>query len=179
MVIALTIITGLIYPLGMTFIAQLAFPYQANGSLVTKNGAIIGSALIGQKFTSERYFHGRPSAAGNGYDAADSGASNLGPTSAVLIERIEKDVKALRQENPDAQIPMDMITTSGSGLDPHISLAAADFQVPRIARARGVSKETIYLLVERHIEKQALDVMGENMINVLALNMALDNLVAP
>jgi potassium-transporting ATPase KdpC subunit len=184
--IALTLITGLVYPLVITGIAGVVFPYQAQGSLVRRGDTVVGSALIGQQFTSERYFHGRPSATTkpdpadpsksvpDPYNAANSGGSNLGPSNKALIDRVQGDIDALKKENASDPIPPDLVTTSGSGLDPDISPAAALFQVPRVAKARGMSEDRLRELVNEHTQARFLGLLGEPRVNVLALNMALD-----
>ncbi len=186
LVIVLTLITGLVYPLAMTGIAGVLFPKQAQGSLVEVDGKVVGSALIGQEFTSDKYFHGRPSATtapdpndstktvSAPYNAANSGGSNLGPTNKVLIDRVKADVDKLKQENPSAAVPIDLVTTTGSGLDPDISPEAALFQVPRVAKARKMTEDQVRRLVNDHVEGRFLGLLGEPRVNVLALNMALD-----
>jgi K+-transporting ATPase ATPase C chain len=170
-----TILFGLAYPLVVTGLSQWFFPRQSNGSLVTRDGKVVGSQLIGQTFSSDSYFHARPSNAGDGYDAANSSGSNLAPTNHALIERVQGDVAKLRAENPNAPIPVDLVTASGSGLDPHISPAAAEFQVPRVARARKISQDSLRALIARHTEARQFGVFGEPRVNVLELNLDLDS----
>ncbi len=176
MTIVTTIVFGLLYPLAVTGLGQLFFPAKANGQLIEKNGQIVGSRIIGQPFSSDRYFHSRPSAAGNGYDpvAPSGGASNLGPTNRQLMERVKSDIEKLHAENPGAAIPVDLITTSGSGLDPDISPAAAQFQIPRVAPARGLSAAELRSIVARHTQERQFGFLGEPRVNVLELNLELD-----
>jgi K+-transporting ATPase ATPase C chain len=174
MTIFTTILLGLIYPFVVTGLAQMIFPSQANGELITVNGKIAGSRLIGQPFSSPGYFRSRPSAAGNGYDASNSGGSNLGPTNKMLIDRVNGDVQKLQAENPNMPIPMDLITTSGSGLDPHISPDGAAFQAPRVAKERGMSESDVNALIAKHTEGRQLGFLGEPRVNVLELNLDLD-----
>lgn len=169
-----TVMFGLLYPLGITGLAQLLFHDRANGQLIEKGGKVIGSRIIGQSFTGPGYFHSRPSAAGNGYDATSSGGSNLGPTNKALIERVNRDVRRLRAENPALPIPVDLVTASGSGLDPHISLAAAEFQTARVARERGMSESDVRTLVGKHTAGRQFGILGEPRVNVLELNLDLD-----
>ncbi len=174
MTIITTILFGLIYPFAVTALAQVLFPSQANGSLIYSNGQIIGSRLLGQAFTGDSYFHSRPSAAGDGYDAANSGGSNLGPTNHALLDRVKGDTDKLRAENPGVAIPVDLVTTSASGLDPDISPAAAEFQIPRVAKARGVATAELRAIVARHTLARQFGVLGEPRVNVLELNLDLD-----
>jgi K+-transporting ATPase ATPase C chain len=178
MTIATTILLGVLYPLLITVLAQTLFRDKANGQLRTRNGEVIGSRIIAQPFTSAKYFHPRPSAAGNGYDAANSGGTNLGPTNQKLIDRIQADAKTLHDENPSQPVPVDLITTSASGLDPEISPAAAEFQVPRIARERALPESTVRDLVQKYTAQRDLGLLGEARVNVLELNLALDDLTA-
>lgn len=169
-----TVIFGLIYPLAVTALSQLLFPDRANGQLIERNGRLVGSRIIGQGFTGSGYFHSRPSAAGTGYDPTSSGSNNLGPTNKALIDRVRSDVGKLQAENPGTPIPIDLVTVSGSGLDPDISPAAAEFQVPRIARERGMTEAEVRALVKKHTQGKQLGFLGEPRVGVLELNLDLD-----
>jgi potassium-transporting ATPase KdpC subunit len=174
MTIATTVLLGVIYPLVVTGLAQVLFPKQANGQLIEKNGNVIGSRILAQGFSSAKYFHPRPSFAGNGYDAANSNGSQLGPTNQKLIDRVKGDVATAQADNPGTPVPVDLVTGSGSGLDPHITPAAAEFQIPRVATARGLSIDQLRALVARHTEGRQLGFLGEPRVNVLELNIDLD-----
>jgi K+-transporting ATPase ATPase C chain len=176
MTLLMTVLTGVLYPLAVTGLAQGLFPSQAGGSLVLRDRRPIGSSLIGQSFTSDRYFHGRPSAAGEGYDAASSSGANWGPTSKPLVQAISERAIAAAAQNPGTPVPLNLVTASASGLDPHLSPAAARFQIPRIARVRGLSESAVLKLVDEHVEHRTLGLFGEPRVNVLALNLALDAL---
>jgi K+-transporting ATPase ATPase C chain len=177
MTVTTTVLLGLVYPLVVTGLAQVLFRDKANGQIIYRQGQAVGSRIIGQPFTGPRYFHSRPSAAGNGYDAANSSGSQFGPTNQKLIDRISADVATARLESPGRQVPIDLVTTSASGLDPHISPEAAEFQVARVARERGLPEETVRDLVQKHTENRDLGLFGEPRVNVLTLNLALDEFV--
>jgi K+-transporting ATPase ATPase C chain len=174
MTLTTTALFGLAYPLVVTGLAQLIFPHKANGQLIVENGKVVGSRIIGQGFSGPGYFHSRPSAAGNGYDAANSGGSNLGPTNQKLLDRVKLDVAAAQVENPGTRVPVDLVTTSASGFDPHITPAAAEFQLPRVAKARGMTAEQLRRIMAKHTEARQFRILGEPRVNVLELNLDLD-----
>ncbi len=178
MTLVTTVLFGLLFPLVITGLAQILFPKQASGQLIIRNGQLVGSKLIGQSFSSPGYFHSRPSSAGTGYDASNSGGSNLGPTNQSLIARVQSDADRLQSENPSVPIPLDLLTTSASGLDPHISPEAAEFQVPRIANERGLTEDTVREAVRQHTEPRQFGFLGEPRVNVLELNLALDQIAS-
>jgi K+-transporting ATPase ATPase C chain len=169
-----TLMFGVLYPLAVTGLAQVLFPARANGQLIERNGKVVGSKIIGQSFTGLGYFHSRPSSAGTGYDPTSSSGSNLGPTNTILIERVKTDVQKLHSENPNVPIPVDLVTASGSGLDPDISPAAAEFQIPRVAHSRGMKEDDVRTLVRKHTNGRDLGFLGEPRVNVLELNLELD-----
>ena len=179
MTIVTTVLLGLIYPLAMTAISQLLFRDKANGQLITRDGVVIGSRIIGQPFTGPGYFHSRPSAAGSGYDAANSAGTNLGPTNQKLIDRVKQDTTTLKAENPSASVPVDLVTTSASGLDPDITPAAAYFQVPRVAKERNMSEQQLTAMVRAHTQTRQFGFLDEPRVNVLQLNLAMDAQPAP
>jgi potassium-transporting ATPase KdpC subunit len=170
-----TVMFGVLYPLAVTGLAQVFFRDRANGQLIQKNGKIVGSRIIGQSFTAPGYFHSRPSSAGTGYDATASSGSNLGPTNKALLDRVKGDVEKLRSENPNAPVPIDLVTASGSGLDPEISPASAEFQLPRVARERGMTQDELRALLQKHTKGRDLGFLGEPRVNVLELNLDLDS----
>jgi K+-transporting ATPase ATPase C chain len=188
--VTLTLITGLAYPLAMTGIAEVIFPYQAQGSMIERDGHVVGSALIGQPFSSDKYFHGRPSATTAAdpndstktvaapYNAANSGGSNYGPSNKALVDRVQGDIDTLKKENPSATVPIDLVTTSASGLDPDISPEGAFYQVPRVAKARNLSEDRVRQLVAEHTQGRLLGLLGEPRVNILQLNLALDQLAS-
>jgi K+-transporting ATPase ATPase C chain len=174
MTVVTTVLLGLVYPLVVTGLAQLIFPHKANGQLINTGEKVVGSSIIGQGFSGAGYFHSRPSAAGNGYDAANSGGSNFGPTNQKLLDRVKGDVATAQAENPGTPVPIDLVTTSASGFDPHITPASAEFQLPRVAKARGITIEKLRTIVAMHTEARQFGILGEARVNVLELNLDLD-----